>query len=112
MRYKYKNLIYRIYYKDKLSNLCVDWTNAQFVEKSDHILVTKDYYFNGCESANVIYLNYAIDVGIRNRVLRGVQNIIYVQVTGGHDLRINGMKEDNRFLMWEWEWVCDWLILK
>ena len=27
------------------------------VEKKDHILVTKSHYFNGCEAANIIFLN-------------------------------------------------------
>ena len=70
----------------------------QFVEKSDHILVTKQYYFDGCESANVILLIVDYGEGLRNHVLRGVQNIICVQLTlGGVDVRINGMKKDNRF---------------
>ena len=71
----------------------------QFVEKSDHILVTRNYYFNGCESANVIYLSWN-KAGIRNSVLRGVQNIICIQlmVGSGFDANMNGMKEDKTFL--------------
>ena len=71
----------------------------QFVEESDHILVTRNQYFNGCESANVILLTLGGNKGIRNSVLRGVQNIICVKVTYvGLKATINGMKEDNRFL--------------
>ena len=69
----------------------------QFVEKSDHILVTQKHYFDGCESANVILLTDGFE-GVRNSVLRGVQNIICVLLTIGGDVRMNGMKEDNRFL--------------
>ena len=69
----------------------------QFVEKSGYILVTEGKYFNGCESANVIFLT-ATEQGIRNSVLRGVQNILCVQLTGGQEGTIIGMKEDKRFL--------------
>ena len=69
----------------------------QFVEKSDHILVTRRHYFDGCESANVIYLTNGTE-GMRNSVLRGVQNILCVQLTRGGDAKMNGMKEYNRFL--------------
>ena len=71
----------------------------QFVEKSDHILVTESRYFNGCESANVIILTSTM-VGKRNSVLRGVQNIMCVRLVSrkyGRNDRMNGMKEDNRF---------------
>merc|ERR1719367_1012552 len=40
----------------------------QFVEKSDHILVTRRQYFNGCECANVILLTGGRE-GVRNSVL-------------------------------------------
>ena len=70
----------------------------KFVEKSDHILVTRRQYFDGCESANVIFLTDGIE-SVRNSVLRGVQNIICVQLMDyGSEASINGMKEDNRFL--------------
>ena len=91
----------------------------QFVEKSDHILVTRNQYFNGCESANVIILTNSI-LGTRNIVLRGVHNIICVQLYPtsyypkkgkfnsssvldhiseyNPKARMYGMKEDNRFL--------------
>ena len=72
----------------------------QFVEKPDHILVTHYRYFNGCESANVIYLKGNDDC-IRNRVLRGVQHILCIhimRVGHGREAKIHGMKEDNRFL--------------
>ena len=71
----------------------------QFIEKSDHILVTRNYYFNGCESANIILLTQGFNAGIRNAVLRGVENVICVQVGNGtsNSLEINGMKEDYRY---------------
>ena len=69
----------------------------QFVEESDHILVTENKYFNGCESANVIFLFWG-DEGIRNSLLRGVQNMICIQLTASYGEAIMiGMKEDNRF---------------
>ena len=70
----------------------------QFVEKSDHILVTKGEYFNGCECSNVIILTFCRAGGIRNCVLRGVQNLICIQLISGMEVRMNGMKKDNRFL--------------
>ena len=69
----------------------------QFVEKSGYILVTKNKYFNGCECANVIVLTYG-DGGVRNSVLRGVQNMLCIQLTIGNEAKMNGMKEDDRFL--------------
>ena len=68
-----------------------------FVENSGHILITKSHYFNGCEAANIIFLTHG-GRGIRNFILRGVQNIICVQILGGAKAQIRGMKEDNRFL--------------
>ena len=69
----------------------------QFVEKSNHILVTRDLYFNGCECANVIFLTDWFK-GIRNSILRGVQNILCIQVTDvGYEARMNGVKKDDRF---------------
>ena len=71
-----------------------------FIEKKDHILVTKKNYFNGCECTNVIFLTSSIGGDIRNTILRGVQNIIGIQFTDGKGMeaKINGMKEDTRFL--------------
>ena len=70
----------------------------EFVEKNDHILVTEGQYFNGCEATNVIFLTYS-SRGLRNCILRGVQNIICVQLLFGvSNAKISGMKEDNRFL--------------
>ena len=69
-----------------------------FVEKSDLILVTKYKYFNGCECANVVILTSGNAGGIRNGVLRGVQNLICVQLIYGMEAAMNGMKEDNIFL--------------
>ena len=70
-----------------------------FVEKNDHILVTKSHYFDGCEAANVIFLTIS-GLGIRNCILRGVQNVICVRLEIKDWLKaeIRGMKEDNRFL--------------
>ena len=69
----------------------------QFVEKKDHILVTKDDYFKGCECANVIVLTYG-RAGLRNSVLRGVQNLLCVQLTDYlYEPKMNGMKEDHRY---------------
>jgi len=65
-----------------------------FIEKDDHILFTRNDYFNGCEASNIIYLNSSFS-GIRNSLMRGVKNLILVEV----DVisKISGMKEDNRF---------------
>ena len=80
--------------KEGISNI------KDFVEKNDNMLVTESRYFNGCESPNVIYLTFDI-VGVRNNVLRGVQNILCIQLTiGGYETIITGMKQDNRY--------CDW----
>ncbi len=75
-----------------------------FSEQMNHILITKDKYFNGCESANLIYLTYNTSVGVRNSLMRAVENVIYVQLTGGRETEnsgyypeIEGMKIDNRF---------------
>jgi len=65
-----------------------------FIEKDDHILVTRNDYFNGCEASNIVYLNYYAS-GIRNSLMRGVKNLILVDVDSG--AKISGMKEDNRF---------------
>ena len=72
-----------------------------FVEKSGHVLVTLARYFNGCEAANVIFPTRG-DAGLRNCLLRGVQNVICIQLieqnSGIENAEIKGMKEDNRFL--------------
>ena len=68
-----------------------------FVEKSNHILVTKDKYFKGCEAPNVIFISGS-HCGIRNNLLRAVQNVIYIQITDGKEAKINRMMEDDRFL--------------
>ena len=81
----------------------------QFVEKRNHILVTVNKYFNGCESPNVIVVTRGVIGGIRNSLLRGVQNILCIQLTTGggrvpfkrfvgYAAKINGMKDDRRFL--------------
>ena len=58
--------------------------------------MTNNRYFNGCEAANIIFLTKS-NAGLRNSMLRGVQNIICVQLTGGR-AEVRGMKEDKRFL--------------
>ena len=65
-----------------------------FIEKDNHILVTESRYFNGCEASNIIFLTYGYGEGVRNSLLRGVKNIICVNVGA---VRFEGMKEDNRF---------------
>ena len=65
-----------------------------FIEKDDHILFTKTDYFNGCEASNIVYLNY-YHIGIRNSLMRGVKNLILVDVDV--DVNVSGMKEDKRF---------------
>ena len=77
--------------EDGVSNI------KQFVEENDHILVTRNKYFNGCECPNVIFIASANE-GLRNNVLRCVQNIICIQLTVFDVAKVNGMKEDNRFL--------------
>ena len=73
-----------------------------FTENKNHILVTEEQYFNGCETSNLIYLfcGYPRKAGIRNCILRGIQNVICIQHEyAAEDCRIEGMKEDYRF--WE-----------
>ena len=66
----------------------------RFIEMDNHILVTSKRYFNGCEASNVILLHGSTS-GVRNCLLRAVQNVICVQV--GRNVKINGMKEENKF---------------
>lgn len=68
-----------------------------FVEKDDHILVTEVQYFNGCEAPNIIFLSCS-RAGLRNCFLRGVQNVITIQLTDNQDAELKGMKVDDRFL--------------
>ena len=65
-----------------------------FIEKDNHILVTPQRYFNGCEASNIIFLSH-FEQGMRNSLLRGVKNITCVKVA--NLAKIEGMKEDNRF---------------
>ena len=65
-----------------------------FSEQDNHILITKTKYFNGCEASNVIYVNNSSE-GVRNALLRAVQNVICIQL--GTAVKINGMKKDNAF---------------
>ena len=66
-----------------------------FSQQNNHILITKNKYFNGCEACNLIYLKYG-NSGVRNSLMRAVQNVIYIHV-GGVRIKIKGMKEDNKF---------------
>ena len=71
-----------------------------FIEKENHILVTEEQYFNGCETSNLIYLYLGAPrtAGLRNCILRGVQNVICIQDWNAyHDCTIEGMKKDCRF---------------
>ena len=73
-----------------------DFSNIKdFIEKDDHVLFTKRDYFNGCEASNVIYVNRNYRGGQRNVLMRGVKNVIMVEVGDGPN--ISGMKEDLRF---------------
>ena len=65
-----------------------------FVEKDNHILVTKDKYFTGCEASQVLFLTGYSEC-LRNSLMRSVKNLICVQV--GDYPKINGMKEFKRF---------------
>ena len=65
-----------------------------FVEKTNHILATKNHHFDGCEAPNIIYVCCA-HPGVRNSLLRGVENLICVQL--GDTFKFKGMKEDRRF---------------
>ena len=77
-----------------------------FIEKRGYILVTHGQYFNGCEASNIIFLNNFYG-GVRNCLMRGVENVICVQLKEnkekgikgiiGETTDIKGMKEDNRF---------------
>ena len=72
----------------------------EFCEKANHILVTKSKYFNGCEASNLIYTINSLDGdGIaRNTLMRGVQNVVIIDVcacTSGVDMN---MKIDKTFL--------------
>jgi hypothetical protein len=68
-----------------------------FIAQNNHVLVTRDVHFNGCEATNVIYLKNS-NYDIRSALMRGVQNVICVQLLRGHnDIKIKGMKEVNTF---------------
>ena len=62
-----------------------------FMRKDDTILFTRNYYFDGYEASNIIYL-YSGDCGLRNGLLRAVNNVTCIQV--GSHAKISGMKED------------------
>jgi hypothetical protein len=66
-----------------------------FSQENKHILVTKSKYFNGCEACNVILITCGFS-GVRNTLMRGVQNVICIQVGSGL-AKIKGMKEDQTF---------------
>jgi hypothetical protein len=66
-----------------------------FSQQNKHILVTKNKYFNGCEACNVILLCFG-GRGMRNTMMRGVQNVICIQI-GDYNANMKGMKEDKTF---------------
>ena len=66
-----------------------------FIEKDNHILLTEDRFFNGCEASKVLFLIWSSH-GVRNSLMRGVKNLICVDI-GGY-AKIDGVKKDNRFL--------------
>ena len=66
----------------------------RFIENNNHILVTEDRYFNGCEASNIIYLNI-LGNGVRNALLRGVENVICIQLMdSSFYAEIKGVKDD------------------
>ena len=65
-----------------------------YIEKDNHILVTRNKYFNGCEASKVLFLTNGYD-GERNSMMRSVKNLTCVQVSGY--ATIYGMKENKRF---------------
>ena len=65
-----------------------------FIENDSHILVTHRNYFNGCEASNIIFLNNN-GFGVRNSLMRGINNVICVQVSDY--VKISGMKVENRY---------------
>ena len=67
-----------------------------FIEKDDHILFTRKNNFNGCEASNIVFLNY-FRGGRRNSLMRGVQNVILVDIRKGGEAKVSGMKEDKTF---------------
>ena len=71
-------------------------TNVKdFIEKEGRILVTKKEYFNGCEASNIVYLN-SNWYGVRNALMRGVKNVVYVRLNDCIWIQ-SGMKQDKRF---------------
>jgi hypothetical protein len=77
--------------KNKIQNI---ENVKKFCEQNNHILVTKNKYFDGCEASNVIFINF-FEAGVRHTLMRAVQNVIYIYVGGG--VKITGMKENNTF---------------
>ena len=74
-----------------------DFSNIRdFIEKDDHILFTKSYYFNGCEASNIIFLGHHSE-GVRNVMMRAVKNLILVDFYDSGEYEISGMKQDKRF---------------
>ena len=65
-----------------------------FIEKDNQILCARRDYFNGCEASNIVFLNSNFH-GHRNGIMRGVENVILVQVADS--AVISGMKKDKRF---------------
>jgi hypothetical protein len=69
-----------------------------FTEKPNHILVTHYRYFNGCEAANVMFVNNGdLIEGLRNQVLRGIENVVVIAIDEENELVVEGMKIDKHF---------------
>jgi len=63
-----------------------------FVENDNHILVTEGKYFNGCEASKLLFINCNWN-GVRNHMMRSVENLMCIDVDYGDNAKINGMKE-------------------
>ena len=72
----------------------------QFFENGNHILVTRQNYFNGCEASNVIYITSSGYSGMRSSFMRAVENLIVVQLLPPikAQFTLKGFKEENKFM--------------
>ena len=73
-----------------------------FVEKGNHILVTRDKFFRGSEASNVLHIITKLLLytqgNVRSSFMRAVEELFVIQViTGSEDDEFNGLKEDNTF---------------
>lgn len=71
-----------------------------FIENGNHILVTKDKHFSGCEASNVIYITESGSVyNTRSSFMRAVENLIIIEIKHrSREILFTGLKEDNTFL--------------